>query len=169
MMPFNLTTTVLTWLSLYGPPALGLVALLGALGAPMPTQLLLLTAGVLAHQGLLNPLWAVSAWVIGCALGEGIYYLSGRYAGGWAHARQDRLLGRAWANAQQRFVRQPGITIFLTRFLITPLGIPTTLIAGSSRYPYYDFLGPAVCGNLMWLAVYGLPGYLLGSGWPIVQ
>ena len=161
MTPLDLTTTILTWLSLYGPPALGLAALLGALGAPMPTQLLLLTAGALAHQGLLNPLWAVSAWMIGCAAGEGIYYLTGRYAGAWTHARQDGLLGQAWASAQQRFIRQPSITIFLTRFLVTPLGIPTTLIAGGSRYPYYHFLIPAVCGNLMWLAIYALPGYLL--------
>jgi membrane-associated protein len=70
MVETNLVDLCLAWLSSYGPLVLGLVALLGSLGLPMPTPLLVLAAGALVRQGLLDWQWIVFSFVAGSMLGE---------------------------------------------------------------------------------------------------
>jgi membrane protein DedA with SNARE-associated domain len=52
--------------------------------------------------------------------------------------------------------------VYLTRFLLAPIGIPTNLIAGSRQYAYWRFALAALAGDPMWVVSYGLPGYILG-------
>jgi membrane-associated protein len=169
MNELNLTATLLTAMTDYGALALGLAALLGALGLPMPAQVLLLAGGALVRQGVVEPLDAVLAWLAGCALGDSTYYAAGRYAGDWLKCRLGKVLGNAWAAAQARFTEHAPATIFLTRWLITPLGLPTNLVAGNTRYAYGRFLALTAAGDLMWVLTYGLAGYLLGEQWPLIS
>ena len=48
---------------------------------------------------------------------------------------------------------------------LTPLAIPTNLIAGSGGYVYWRFLLYDAAGEITWLVVYGGLGYLFGSNW----
>ena len=59
--------------------------------------------------------------------------------------------------------RRGGIAIYLTRWLFTPLALPTNLIAGSSGYPFWKFLLFDIAGEITWILLYGGLGYAFGS------
>ena len=127
--------------------------------------MLVLAAGTLVRQGDSNPIWMIAGCLAGSLLGESIYYAAGRYAGPWVQGHTGRLLTGAWQKAQARFGAQAALAVYLSRFLLTPIGIPTNLIAGCRQYAYWRFALSALAGDLMWVAGYGLSGYALGSPW----
>ena len=65
----------------------------------------------------------------------------------------EKYLGKTstWQNAKESFEKRGGVMIYLTRWLITPLAIPTNLIAGSSGYSFSKMLVFDVAGELTWI------------------
>ncbi len=57
----------------------------------------------------------------------------------------------------------------MTRFLLTPLALPTNLLAGSSRYAYGRFLALDALGELVWIALYGGLGYAFADQWETIS
>jgi membrane-associated protein len=53
--------------------------------------------------------------------------------------------------------------------LLTPLALPTNLIAGGSGYRYWRFLTYDVAGEFTWILLYGGLGYLFGSQWELIS
>lgn len=148
----------------YGPPALGLALLLAGAGLPIPTGALLLAAGALARDGVLDPPTAAVIALLGAVLGDLIgyglgYWSSGRVAR-WAWGRRATL----WHRAHDLFYRHGALTVWSTRFLLTSLDKPTSLIAGGTRYHLGRFVGYGLAGRVVWLALYGGLGYIYGSG-----
>jgi membrane-associated protein len=154
----NLTDIFLAGMTTYGPLTLGLAMWLGTLGIPVPLPILALAAGAFARHGSLN--WAVAllAALAGATLGH--------FAGGWAQRRFGRSPG--WAKAEARFHRKGWFAIYITRFLLTPLAVPTNLIAGGSGYPYRRFLLLTLAGTLTFLLFFGGTGYAFGRQWRAV-
>ncbi|HXF61155.1 MAG TPA: DedA family protein [Caldilineaceae bacterium] len=142
----------------YGAPALGIALFLGALGIPLPSTLLVLAAGAFAQQGLLNGGQTLAAGWAGVVLGDSLSYGAGRVIGG-------KLQGRRMQQAQQAFQRYGGWLVYLSRWLLTPVALPVSLLAGSSGYRFGRFLREDVLGELTWLLLYGGVGYGLGSQW----
>ena len=165
MNELNLAEMLLDVLPVYGPYLLGLVALCCALGLPLPMPVLVLATGALVRQGMLGVGWAVVGCLAGSLLGESVYYTAGRYAGDWVQQHAGRLIAGTWLKTQQQFGAQAALTVYLTRFLFTPLGIPTSVIAGSHHYAFWRFAGCALAGDMVWIASYGAVGYLLGAQW----
>lgn len=163
----TLTDLFLTGILTYGTPAFGLALLLGALGLPLPGTLLVIAAGAFVRQGVLDGLTASSFGLIGAVVGDGLSYVLGRFAKRWVRSRLGA--STAWQKAQATFNRSGGVAIYLTRFLLTPLAIPTNLIAGSSGYAFWRFLSYDVAGELTWLALYGGLGYIFGSQWELIS
>src|SRR5205085_2251163 len=56
-----------------------------------------------------------------------------------------------------------GLSIFLTRWLFTPLALPATVLAGVSEYPARSFAISVVAGEALWVAAYVGLGYLFGE------
>ncbi|MFC1976391.1 hypothetical protein ACFLXQ_08325, partial [Chloroflexota bacterium] len=54
MMDLNLTDLLLHGMTTYGAAVFGLVLLLGALGVPIPSTLMVLAAGAFARQGAID-------------------------------------------------------------------------------------------------------------------
>ena len=159
----DLTDTLLTALLAYGAPALGLALLIVALGIPLPATLLLLASGAFARQGILDARVALALGLLGSVLGDSGSYCLGRCGGALVLKRVE---GRAiWSRARASFERRGGLAIFLTRFMLTPLALPTNLIAGSSRYAYGRFLALDLLGELVWIALYGGLGYAFADQW----
>ncbi len=75
----------------------------------------------------------------------------------------------AWLNAQESFQRRAWLAIFLTRFLITALAVPTNLIAGGSGYKFRRFMLYDVLGEILWIPLYGGLGYAFGTQWEVVN
>lgn len=151
----------------YGPPAFGLALLLGALGFPLPGTLFVLAAGAFGRQGIIDLASASGLGLIGAVLGDSTGYLVGRFAKGWVERRFGQ--STVWQKAQQTFERRGSIAIYLTRFLLTPVAVPTNLIAGGSGYSFWRFLGYDVAGEFTWLVLYGGLGYIFGSQWEAIN
>jgi len=163
----DLSDTLLTAVLAYGAPALGLVLFIVALGIPLPATLLLLASGAFISQGALDGPQALGIGLLGSVLGDSGSYCLGRCGGGLVLRRFER--APAWRRAQATFERRGGLLVFFTRFMLTPLALPTNLIAGSSRYSYARFLALDALGELTWIVLYLGLGYLFAGQWETIS
>lgn len=167
MTDLDLNTLVLSWITTYGSPMVGVVLLLGALGIPVPGTLIVIASGAFVRQEFLDfystPLLALA----GAVSGDVVVYGVGRFARIWIQKRFGQ--SAAWQKAQDFFDRRGGIAIYLTRWLFTPLAVPVNLIAGSSGYPFLKLLVFDVAGELTWIVLYGGLGYAFGSQWELIS
>ena len=156
---------VLLGLTSYGLPALGGAILLAALGVPLPASLLLLAAGAFVDQGSLSLGWVLGVATIGAVLGDLLGYGLGRWGGtrliarlgGWAGG-PDRL-----AQAERLTRRWGGWGVFLSRWLLTPLGPVLNLTSGLGRYPVLAFLCFDLAGEALWVTLYVTLGKLFSD------
>ncbi len=167
MSDLGLTDFFLTGLVTYGAPMLGLALLFAGLGLPLPATLFLLATGAFIRQGMMDWTSTLGLGLLGVIVGDSASYVMGRFAGDWAQRRFNR--STAWQLAQDTFARRGGTAIYLTRFLLTPLAIPTNLIAGGSRYAFWRFLGYDVAGEVTWIVLYVGLGYAVGSQWEMIS
>jgi membrane protein DedA with SNARE-associated domain len=167
MSDFDLTEFFLTAMLNYGPAALGLTLLVGALGAPMPGTLFVIAAGAFVRQGALEWPAAFGAALGGAVVGDSLSYGMGRFAGGWAERRFGQ--GAIWQKARAAFERQGGLAVYLTRFFLTPIAVPVNLIAGGGGYSFGHFLAYDAAGELTWIVLYGTLGYAFGSQWELIS
>jgi membrane protein DedA with SNARE-associated domain len=159
----ELSDSLLSWIIIYGPAMLFLVLLLGALGIPVPATFLLLASGAFVRQGVLDLSGAFTLGLVGAVLGDTLSYGMGRFA----RRPIVRRFGRSptWQKAELNLRRRGGVAIYLTRWLLTPIAIPTNLVAGSTGYPLPRFLAYDLAGELTWLFLFGGVGYLFSSQW----
>lgn len=161
----DVTVTLLEWLMANGPLTLGLVAFICALGVPLPIPVLMIAAGALVRQGQMNLPTAIAFTAGGALLAETLYYTIGRKLGPLARTRAGARFAAVYDEAEARFKQRPGLSVYLTRWLLAPLGIPTSLIAGASGFPLIRFAPAAVLGNVMWIVGYTAVGFALGNEW----
>ena len=83
----------------------------------------------------------------------------------------DARFGRSktWRSARDTFDSRAGMAVYLTRFLITALAVPTNLIAGGSGIRFRRFMTYDTLGELTWIILYGGLGYWFGGNWEIVS
>lgn len=151
---------LLATLGVYGVPVLFAALLVGSAGVPLPASLLLLAAGSFVEQGELE-LWPVLVLsAAGAVLGDQIGYALGRWGGRRLTGRIGGLVGgeKKILKAEEWLKRREGAGIFLSRWLLTPLGPVVNLTAGASRYPWPRFLVYDLLGEALWVAIYVLLG-----------
>src|SRR5574341_2114474 len=124
MGDLNLTDLLLNSMTTYGPAVLGSALLLGGAGLPVPATLLVLAAGALARQGLIDWSAALGVGLLGVVLGDNLGYALGRFGQAWAQRRLSLSRSATWRMAQDRFERGGALAIYSTRFLVTPLALP---------------------------------------------
>ena len=147
---------LLAAVSQYGAPALFGIVTIAAIGVPLPITLLLIVAGSMISQGAMNLWWAIGAAGAGSVLGDQAGYAIGRWGGLAVVTRLAGLLGRHASlpamEAKAKAWGGPGI--FLTRWLLTPLGPWINLVSGTARYPWHRFLFWDILGEITGAAVY---------------
>jgi len=146
----------------YGPLVLALALSIGAVGVPLPGTMLLLASGAFVRQGMLNGPLAVTCGLVGVVLGDNAGFVLGRLGG---PRLQRDMVTAAWCRAQAIFQRWGGLAVLCSRFLLTPLGAPINLIAGSSRYAAWRFLAFDTAGECIWVLGYGSLGYVFAGTW----
>jgi membrane protein DedA with SNARE-associated domain len=166
-MDFNVTDYFLTGMVNYGASILALVLLIGGIGIPLPGTFMVIVAGAFIRQGIIDFAPTLTFGLIAVVIGDSISYAMGHYAKGWV----ERKFGNnpSYLSAQKTFKKRGGIAIYLTRFLITPLAVPTNLIAGSTGYSYRRFLAYDLAGEATWLILFGGLGYAFGSQWEMIS
>jgi len=162
-----MSTFLLTQVINYGAPLFGLILFLGALGFPIGASVVLIAAGAFSEQGVLNWLPTAALGLLGAVIGDALSFGIGFYAKDWVNNRFGN--SKAWINAEETFDQRAGLAIFLTRFLITALAIPTNLIAGGSGIKFRRFMIYDSLGEFIWIVLYGGLGYFFGSQWELVS
>lgn len=160
-----MTETVLYYFALYGAPALFVVMAAGQLGIPLPTSILLLTAGALLADGDLS-FWQVFGWgLAGAVTGDHLGYATGRFAGVALRERLDRWPRLAGSlNKAEELTRKWGDgSIFLSRWLFSPVGPYVNLTSGLSLHPLYRFTLADVAGEIVWIGSYLSLGLLFAG------
>jgi len=157
-----------------------LVISLESMGIPLPGEVILVSAALLASRPELNisPVWVALAASAGAIVGDSIGYLAGRHWG----ERMFTVLGRRFprhagpdhlAYAEHVFNRFGVWAVFFGRF-VALLRIFAGPLAGALRMPYPRFLAANALGAIVWAcgttaAIYalgtGAQGWLSSSSW----
>ena len=162
----SISDFLLTGLITYGAPLFGVALMLGALGIPIPTSLLVIAAGAFSRQGMLSLLPAIGLGLLGTVMGDSLSFAMGRWGGNWVSSRFGG--SSVWNSAQTTFNRNSRMAVFFTRFLLTAIALPVNLMAGSSCQ-FRRFFITVIAGETIWILVYGGLGYLFGSQWELIS
>jgi membrane protein DedA with SNARE-associated domain len=142
------------------PPAVyatvGGVIGLESLGIPLPGEIVLVSAALLAshHAVDVNPVGVGAAAVIGAVIGDSIGYSIGRRYGMHLFDRLERRFPKHFgashvAFAEHVFSRWGAWAVFFGRF-IALLRILAGPLAGALKMPYSHFLPANAAGGLCW-------------------
>ena len=156
----SISDYLLATLSVYGVPMLFVALVIGCVGVPLPSSLLLLAAGSFVEQGDLN-LWLVLVLsAVGSVLGDNIGYAIGRWGGPRLTGRLAKLAGgeTKLKETEEWFRRRGSSGVFLSRWLLTPLGPVVNLIAGTTKYRWRRFFFYDLIGEALWVVLYVLLG-----------
>jgi len=136
----------------------GLMIMVESLGIPVPGEIALVTAAVLAtqHTMALSPAWIAVAASAGAIAGDSIGFLIGRRYGESLFGRLGRRFPRHFgpghvALAERVFTRHGVWAVFFGRF-VALLRIFAGPLAGSLRMPYGRFLAANASGGIVWAA-----------------
>ncbi len=137
-----MNTQILAAVSEYGTPALFGIVTIAAVGVPLPITLLLVVVGSMVSQGTVSLWWAIGAAGAGSILGDQAGYAIGRWGGPAAVARLSAVFGKhAGLEAMEAKAKAwGGPGIYITRWLLSPLGPWINLASGTARYPWHRFL-----------------------------
>lgn len=154
--------TVLGLLEQYGPWILFTLAFLSCLTLPAPSSLGMLTAGGLSATGDMVLADVFIASYIGGVFGDQAGYFLGLKCRPWVMRYCDKrpkmkvFLDRATQFIQDR----GGFGIFLSRWLISPLGPHVNIAAGVVAMPWVVFTIGTVIGDVIWVGMYVGLGYV---------
>jgi membrane protein DedA with SNARE-associated domain len=161
----NLSDYLLSTLGVYGLPILFGVLLIGSIGLPMPASLMLVAAGSFVEQGEMK-LWPVLMLAsLGAITGDNIGYALGRWGGrrithritNWTGGEKRLQHAAEWSN------RWGGTGVFLSRWLVTPLGPVINLTSGMANYSWPRFLFFDVIGEALWVVLYVMLGKIFSG------
>jgi len=142
----------------------GVIAIAAA-GVPLPVTLMLVAAGSFVELGQFK-LWEVISVASGAAvLGDQIGYALGRWGGQHFAARfMGKRNGAAQIARAQAFAKRwGGAGIYLSRWLVTPLGPWLNLTAGMANYPWPRFFVWDISGEVLWVILYVLLGKIFSG------
>ncbi|MFN8638759.1 MAG: DedA family protein [Dehalococcoidia bacterium] len=160
-----MSSFVLDLVATYGAPALCVALLVSAVGVPLPGTVLLLMAGALISTGDLD-IWQVLIFgTIGAVAGDQVGYWIGRASSTWVKDELTRLLDADVhiERAETMLGRWGWIAVFLTRWLITPLGPWVNVGSGSIEYSWAWFVAWGTLGEALWVGIYVTAGALFAD------
>jgi membrane protein DedA with SNARE-associated domain len=146
------------------------VVLAEQIGLPVPSQLLLVSAGALAGSGRLNPLMVLIAGAIASLIGDTVWYWIGRAGGprvlGWIcriSLEPDSCVRRG----NGMFGKYGGWSLTFAKFVP---GISTVAppLAGIIGMPVHTFMGYSAVAGLVWAGAFIVLGWVFSSQLEVV-
>lgn len=160
-----MSDTLYALLPVYGPPLLGLVTFLSCLALPVPSSLMMLAAGGFVVSGDMTAISVLAYALGGAILGDQTGYFIGRLGRRlFPPARHGSKRARLMADARRK-LRQRGLaTVFLSRWLFSPLGPYVNFASGGAALRHGTFTLAGVAGEVVWVGVYiGLGAAFAGN------
>ena len=160
-----MTETLLSALTVGGVPILMLATFLSCLAMPIPASFLMLAAGALAASDDLSLGGVMAGAYAGAVAGDQVGFQIGHSGSGWLRSRIKPGSRPALAMARAEAIVQArgGVAVFLSRWLLSPLGPYVNFTAGAARLSRRVFTVWALAGEAIWISVYVGLGYLFGS------
>lgn len=162
-----MTQTPTTLIATYGLIAVVVLMAAESCGIPLPSEVIMPAAGVLAAAGHLDLVLAVVFGAVGNLCGSLLAYWLAARLGRPTLLGPGRRLGISGGRlelSERRFLRYGAAAIFLGRLLPvvrTYMSFP----AGLARVRLTAFAGLTLAGALPWCAALALAGYFLGEGY----
>jgi membrane protein DedA with SNARE-associated domain len=151
----------------YGYAAIFLVVMLESAGIPMPGETILISAAAYAgHTHRLDPAGIIIFAAAGAITGDNLGFWAGREFGTALLAKWGHVIGldaRRRKLGQYLFARHGGKIVFFGRF-VALLRAFAAVLAGANRVPPWKFFLFNAAGGIVWAAIFGTGGYLLGEG-----
>lgn len=164
----ELLDPILTLILNYGYPIVAMCVLCSYIGIPIPTDAILLAAGSFSVDGTLNIFLLIPMVAFLAIIGDLFGYFLGKQFGYLIINKFTKKLGltQSKLNSVEGFLGKWGMwAVFLTRWLLTPLGIPINIVAGISKFSIKKFLLIVVIGELIWSGLFIYLGFLFGANW----
>ena len=138
---------------------------LSCLALPVPSSLMMLAAGAFAAAGDLSLLTSAGAAYVGAVAGDQTGYAIGRKGGTPLVERlaRRRKLAGSIGRARTMLDRSGVTTVFLTRWLFSPLGPYVNFIGGAMGLAWSRFTLGSTTGEAAWVTIYVGLGFFFGS------
>lgn len=150
-----MTETILSLVPSYGLILVALGTFLSCLALPVPSSLIMLSAGGFAAAGDLV-LWQVAATaLIGAIAGDQLGYVIGRQAARYLRGRKpSRRRAALLARAEGKLHDNAAAAVFFSRWLVSPLGPYVNFAGGAARIDWRGFTAAGAAGEVIWVALY---------------
>jgi len=156
---------IISLVTTYGAGFLFACAFLSCLLVPIPTSLMMITAGAfVASEDLI--FWQVYGGALfGAILGDQIGFQIGRHGGSHLIDRLSRSPARKNVadRATKLIEKHGGLGVFFSTWLFAPLGPYVNFIAGSARLNWLRFTIWDTLGETIWVSIYVSFGYVFAS------
>lgn len=146
---------ILALVPVYGLWIVSATTYLSCLAVPVPASMVMLTAGAFVAAGDLPPVWTVALAWVGAVLGDQTGFAIG-HRGGRLLERMSRN-GKAAAliaRARDLSDRHGGLGVFLSRWLLSPLGPYMNFATGAAGMNWARFTAWGAAGEAVWVAIY---------------
>jgi len=128
-------------------------------GLFVPGALVLIIAGLAAHDGSISPFLAIPLGIIGTIIGDTISYFFGRY--GWSRFGGSQMVKDFEAEVREPILRRGAMFVLIYHFAgYTRLFGPAA--AGFLKMPYHKWAPADYAGASLWVTSYFAIGYFLG-------
>ncbi|MEF9602283.1 DedA family protein [Paracoccus lutimaris] len=141
-----------------GPWIVGTATFLSCLALPVPSSLIMLTAGAFVASGDLSGPVTVALALAGALTGDQLGYALGR-AGFSGKTVPTIKMTQFLTKAQILLARHGVWAVFLSRWLLSPLGPYVNLICGATRSSWWRFSLAGLAGESLWVGLYLGAGY----------
>lgn len=141
------------------------------LGFFMPGESMVMVAGFLAGQEVLDVRVLVVVVSVAAIVGDSIGYEFGRRLGRdwlWRHGKKFWLRPERLEKMDAFFTGYGGWSVLFAHFLHVGRAL-MPFMAGAARLPYLRFLVFNAIGCVLWATIFSLVGYLFGQSWHLVD
>jgi membrane-associated protein len=157
--------TLTALVPIYGLWLVAAVTLLSCLAVPVPSSLLMVAAGSFAAAGDISLGTTMAAAFAGAIVGDQIGFAIGRRGSRLMIRLQDaggqrRIL---YDRAHEFSAKWGGIGVFLSRWLLSPLGPYVNFIGGASGIRWSVFTTAAAAGEAIWVSLYTGLGFIFSD------
>ena len=141
------------------------------LGFFMPGESMVMVAGFLAGQDVLDVRVLIVVVAVAAIVGDSIGYEFGRRLGrDWLRRHGEKF----WLRPERLdkmdvfFTGYGGWSVLFAHFLHVGRAL-MPFMAGAARLPYLRFLSFNAIGCILWATIYSLLGYLFGQSWHLID